>query len=96
MASSRETGEAAAPHRLSCSRVLPAQPLPSPVFPAVSAGLMRVDEFNALRGLNPRWEQEYAQLGRGSPSAKLSFANTPSMELAVVSRAPGVIFQGAP
>lgn len=96
MASSRETAEAAAPHRLSCSRVLPAQPLPSPVFPAVSAGLMRVDEFNALRGLNPRWEQEYAQLGRGSPIVKLSFANTPSMELAVVSRAPGVIFQGAP
>jgi len=57
---------------------------------------MRVDEFDALRGLNPRWEQEYAQLGRGAPSTKLSFVNTPSMELALVSRAPGVLFQGAP
>jgi AraC family ethanolamine operon transcriptional activator len=57
---------------------------------------MHVDEFDALRELGPRWEQEYAQLGRGAPSTKLSFVNTPSMELAVVSRAPGVLFQGAP
>jgi AraC-like DNA-binding protein len=57
---------------------------------------MRVDEFDALREVSPGWDQEYAQLGRGAPSARLSFANTPSMELAVVSRAPGVLFQGAP
>jgi len=57
---------------------------------------MRVDEFDALREMNPRWDQEYAQLGRGSPCAKLTFVHTPSLELAVVSRAPGVLFQGAP
>jgi AraC family ethanolamine operon transcriptional activator len=66
------------------------------VLPAVSSGRIRVDEFDALREVGPRWDQEYAQLGRGAPSAKLSFVNTPSMELAVVSRAPGVLFQGAP
>jgi len=57
---------------------------------------MRVDGFDALRELGPRWDQEYAQLGRGAPSTKLSFVNTPSMELALVSRAPGVLFHGAP
>jgi AraC family ethanolamine operon transcriptional activator len=57
---------------------------------------MRVDGFDALRELGPRWDQEYAQLGRGAPSTKLSFVNTPSMELALVSRTPGVLFQGAP
>jgi AraC family transcriptional regulator, ethanolamine operon transcriptional activator len=57
---------------------------------------MRVDGFDALRELNPNWDQEYVQLGRGAPSTRLSFVNTPSMELAVVSRAPGVLFQGAP
>jgi hypothetical protein len=65
-------------------------------LPPSSGSRVHVGEFDALRELNPRWDQEYAQLGRGSPSTKLSFLNTPSLELAVVSRAPGVLFQGAP
>jgi len=64
--------------------------------PLGSGSRVHVDEFDALRALNPRWDQEYAQLGRGSPVTRLSFVNTPSLELAVVSRAPGVLFQGAP
>ena len=76
--------------------MLPTQPSPPLVFPPVSGGSIRVDEFDALRELNPRWDLEYVQLGRGAPSTRLSFVSTPSMELAVVSRAPGVLFQGAP
>jgi len=64
--------------------------------PPSSGSRVHVEGFDAFREMNPRWQQEYAQLGRGSPVARLSFVNTPSLELAVVSRAPGVLFQGAP
>jgi AraC family ethanolamine operon transcriptional activator len=61
-----------------------------------SSARLQVDDFEALRKLGKGWDQEYTQLGRGAPSTTLSFVNTPTMELAVVSRAPGVLFQGAP
>ena len=68
---------------------------PAP-FPTGSSGLTRIDDFDAVLSLSPNWEQSYVQLGRGAPSTQLSFARTPSMELTVASRAPGVLFQGAP
>jgi len=68
---------------------------PAP-FPTGSSGLTRIDDFDAVLSLSPNWEQSYVQLGRGAPSTQLSFARTPSTELTVASRAPGVLFQGAP
>jgi AraC family transcriptional regulator, ethanolamine operon transcriptional activator len=68
----------------------------SAAFQTGSAGRVTLDSFDAVRSLSPGWEQSYAQLGRGTQACRLTFARARSMELSVVSRDPGVLFQGAP
>lgn len=61
-----------------------------------SSGPIELDDFDAILKLSPSWDHSYEQLGRGTASVRLTFAHTPSMELTVISRSPGVLFQGVP
>ena len=76
--------------------MIPSQPSRTPVFPAGAGGPIHVDDFDAIRAMSPRWDLSHVQLGRGTPCARVTFAHTPLMELAVISRAPGVLLRGAP
>ncbi|MGA8891611.1 MAG: helix-turn-helix domain-containing protein [Anaeromyxobacteraceae bacterium] len=58
-------------------------------------GKVQFDDFDAIAGLNPAWDERYGQIGRGRPSVRLAFATTGALQLAYASRAPGVRIQGA-
>jgi AraC family ethanolamine operon transcriptional activator len=81
---------------LSCHRVVSTRSSRPSAFLAGSGGPVQIDDFDAIPTLSPGWDQAHVQLGRGTPCARTTFAHTPWMELAVISRAPGVLLQGAP
>ncbi len=56
---------------------------------------LRLDDFDAVPGLSPIWDERYRQLGRGRPSIDVGVTSTPNLQLAYVSRTPGVCVQGA-
>jgi hypothetical protein len=56
---------------------------------------LRLDDFDAVPGLSPVWDERYRQLGRGRPSIAVGVASTPNLQLAYVARTPGVFVQGA-
>jgi AraC family transcriptional regulator, ethanolamine operon transcriptional activator len=58
--------------------------------------VVRIDDFDAIPALSPGWTQRHVQLGRGTPCARLTSARTPAVELSVIRREPGVLFQGSP
>ncbi len=58
--------------------------------------MSRVDDFDVLPALSFGWSQSHTQLGRGRPDVRLTMASTPSCELAVIRREPGVLLQGSP
>jgi len=56
---------------------------------------LRLDDFDAVPGLSPVWDERYRQLGRGRPSIAVGVASTPNLQLAYVARTPGVFVNGA-
>jgi AraC family ethanolamine operon transcriptional activator len=56
---------------------------------------LRLDDFDAVPGLSPVWDERYRQLGRGRPGIDIGVASTPNLQLACVARTPGVFVQGA-
>jgi AraC family ethanolamine operon transcriptional activator len=66
------------------------------VFSPGSGGPIRVDDFDVIPRMSPGWDQSHVQLGCGASCARTTFARTPSMELVVISRTPGVLLRGAP
>ena len=58
-------------------------------------GKVQFDDFDAIAGLNPAWDERYGQIGKGRPTIRLAFATTGSLQLAYAARAPGVRIQGA-
>jgi AraC family ethanolamine operon transcriptional activator len=58
-------------------------------------GKVQFDDFDAIAGLNPAWDERYGQIGRGRPTVRLAFATTGRLQLAYASRAPGVRIRGS-
>jgi AraC family transcriptional regulator, ethanolamine operon transcriptional activator len=58
--------------------------------------VIRLDDFDDIPALSPGWSESHVQLGRGKPCARVTTAHTPALELSVIRREPGVLFQGAP
>ncbi len=56
---------------------------------------LRLDDFDAVPGLSPVWDERYRQLGRGRPTIDVGVTSTSNLQLAYVSRTPGVFVQGA-
>jgi AraC-like DNA-binding protein len=52
--------------------------------------------FDTIEQASPAWDHTHLQLGRGSSRVRVTAAHAPRMELAVVSRSPGVLIRGAP
>jgi AraC family ethanolamine operon transcriptional activator len=57
-------------------------------------GRVQFDNFDAIAGLNPAWNERYDQIGKGRPTIQLAFATTGGLQLADASRAPGVRLRG--
>jgi AraC family ethanolamine operon transcriptional activator len=64
-------------------------------LPAGFCGKVQFDDFDAIAGLNPAWDERYGQIGKGRPTVRIAFATTGTLQLAYASRAPGVRIQGA-
>jgi hypothetical protein len=47
--------------------------------------------FDTIEQASPAWDHTHLQLGRGSARVRVTAAHAPRMELAVVSRSPGVL-----
>jgi len=58
-------------------------------------GKVQFDDFDAIAGLNPLWDERYAQIGKGRPKVRLAVATTGRLQLAYASRAPGLRIRGA-
>lgn len=73
-----------------------ASPLAQPLFPAGVAGNVLLADFDAIQAVSPAWDQTHAQIGRGRARVRVVLANTARMQLAQISRAPGVQVRGTP
>jgi hypothetical protein len=58
-------------------------------------GRVRLDDFDAIPGLSPVWDERYRQIGRGRPAIQIALASTTRLQLVYMSRNPGVLVQGA-
>jgi AraC family ethanolamine operon transcriptional activator len=58
-------------------------------------GKVQFDDFDAIAGVNPLWDERYEQIGRGRPRVRLAVATTGRLQLAYASRAPGLRIRGA-
>ncbi len=67
---------------------------PAPFSPAALTA--RLDGFEALQVVAPSWDQVHLQVGRGSPSVRVAFAQTRELQVGFVARAPGARIRGAP
>jgi AraC-like DNA-binding protein len=74
----------------------PSLPSRSAVFPAGLAGVIDLDDFDAIRNVSPEWDQVHYQIGRGRVRLRVAVAQTSEMQVAFVSRSPGVRVQGTP
>jgi AraC family ethanolamine operon transcriptional activator len=68
----------------------------APVFDAGFVGPVDLYGFDAVEQVSPAWDHAHSQLGRGDARVRVTVAHTRRMELAVVSRSPGVLIRGSP
>jgi len=59
-------------------------------------GPIEFHDFDAIQEVGPKWDHMHTQIGRGLATVRATGARTSTMELAVVSRSPGVLIRGAP
>lgn len=76
--------------------MIAAAPSTPAVFPNGSGGPIELDGFDATLTFSPAWQTSYQQVGRGIPRVRVTFAHAPRLELAVISRTPGLLVRGAP
>jgi AraC family ethanolamine operon transcriptional activator len=62
---------------------------------AGSCGKVQLDDFDAIAGLNPAWDERYAQIGKGRATVDVAFATTGRLQVAHAARAPGLRIRGA-
>jgi AraC family ethanolamine operon transcriptional activator len=68
----------------------------SDLFPPGFVGPLELHDFDAIQSAGPEWDHSNTQLGRGPPKLQAMAAHSPAMELALISRSPGVLIRGAP
>ncbi len=75
------------------------QPVPPSVqgrskLPTGLFGDLRLDDFDALQGLSPLWEEHYSQIGRGRADIRVAMATTEHVQIGYVARSPGLRVRG--
>ncbi len=63
-------------------------------LPSGLYGDVHLDDFDALPGLSPLWEERYSQIGRGRAAIRVAMATTQRVQIGYVARSPGLRIRG--